>query len=586
LVLLLRYWRQAIAFALLSFTIIILMQDGRQSMRSAAVVVDADVVQRLARAANKEERVVWERLHAMGAFGALHRIEDLGRYMEAGRVMRFSAAEIEKMRATGAARLDAPLSAGTLWLRDKILAERLRRASKAEGLEIKMDRYQDSYVAHLGTEESAHKLSVGYNPTLVREVAKHGLTPIFSVGSAADLVLAVAAADSSAIMLSHRYHPAPGGLEALRGLLAGKKSFVLFSEGVDGELDGRVRADFLSRVDGAYGRVGIAGSASAAMGVGGFIRQAQGRGRALILARLDVHADLEHNLSALRELLKELRTLGFSPELPAVYSEGGRVGGIAWYLRATLGLLIAILAPMISLRAGISVLRRMERNGKLPQAAPLREALAATGVTALTAVALGTAGYALLADPTWRLDATWLRWGGWLAVPTICLSFLALYAQDPAEWKIFFRKPLAQPSSLRTAVPVVVAMLLLFPPAAVEQWGPPAWFALISRAWAGGWWLSDRWRELLVGFPCLLVGLVVFFERLRQNNSPIVRDPRAWLLLAMFAPVGVTQWMAQARMPVFALMVQTLQVAIGGAVLGLGFLALHRLFAPAKKHTL
>ncbi len=53
-------------------------------------------------------------------------------------------------------------------------------------------------------------------------------------------------------------------------------------------------------------------------------------------------------------------------------------------------------------------------------------------------------------------------------------------------------------------------------------------------------------------------------------------DPRGWLLLAMFAPVGVAGVFAQARMPVFAAIAQTLWSLLLGSLLGLAVMGIRQ----------
>jgi hypothetical protein len=121
--------------------------------------------------------------------------------------------------------------------------------------------------------------------------------------------------------------------------------------------------------------------------------------------------------------------------------------------------------------------------------------------------------------------------------------------------------------ALKAAVWIAILWLLIRPPHFPVYWLP-------ERLW----WLPLRWREALVGVPCLLMAFYIHLQRLeskqpragssKSDHKPRETDPRHWLLLGLLAPIGTVHAFGLGLMPPEMLLTQTLQVFVIGSVLG------------------
>jgi len=555
MVFLVKNWRKAAVLLLALFTVWTLAYD--RYGRRCALILDSREVRSLC-GKGYSEKDFWERVRTMGAAGALLYPQSLEDLIESGSILRYTKSEIEKLKATKVAADEAPLIPGSLWIRSPGMVARLRIAADAAGIALILKEYEGQTVVTLPDGVGPASVSGGYDPERTRLIAGEGLIPVFHAGTVPELLMSageksLTLVDGAGFDSTSDGRRTPGVFKKSHGLAFGKGMARGERAAFLRDHVGEARPAFLLS----------AGESPVGGGAAGFIRESAGRGNTLVIARLDLKKGVEENLTALRETLRALRRKGFTPGLESWTSGPRGVSPIEWIIRFVLGLILTVAVPIFSLRGGVLILREMQSAGRLPQASPYREAILAGGVAVAVALCGGAAAYALMSTVPWRVGATVLRWGGWAAGTTFALSWLALYDPDPKALSGFFRKPVGRPSEIRVAIPVVAATLLLFSPGWLESWGPRAW--LESFASGGFWWLGSRWKEWLVGYPCLFVGLAVFFER---KNLPSRHDPRGWLLLAMFAPVGLAEWAASARMPFSTLLIQTLISASAGMAIG------------------
>ncbi len=508
--LLVRYWRQAFVLALVAFTTFSLVRENRMRGRSAGLVVDADQARALCRKENYPVEDYWERVRAMGVVGALFRPETLGPYLADGMILRFTAAEISKLRAAKAADADAPLKPRSLWIRSGVLLKRIRIAAGAEGLKLSYRKYKGMHVLELPEGRDPARFPAGFDPARVRLAVSKGLTPVYLAATTLELSLSLKGAAPAAHLIARGFDYAEDrDIALLREELDKGRAWLVFAEGDEGSL-GRlprtVRFGFLERMGAQLARVAVAGETRAANGPSAFLREILGGGRPIILAHLDLGRGVEGTLSDLRVVTRRLRRGGYTLEFPRGLFELRLAEAWEIVFRIFLGFLLTLCGPILALRAAVGVLRWMQEGGRLPQASPIREAASSACAAALTTIAAGLVAYALLSQPSWRLGAS-VSWELWASALTFVLSFLALYAPDPSDWKIIFRKPVAESSGVWVALPVAATVLLLFPPDWLAAWGPRAWLNLLAGESLTAWWLADRWREWLVGWPCLFVGL-------------------------------------------------------------------------------
>ncbi|MFH2204255.1 MAG: hypothetical protein ABIJ96_14140 [Elusimicrobiota bacterium] len=562
--LLLKHWRRALAAALASFTIWTLWL-GRGAP-TCAVIVDARELGELCAPVCAETGVL-ERLHTMGAAGVLLHPQSLESRIRAGDILRYTEQEISKLRATQVASAGAPLEPGALWIRDDAMLARVQDAAAAHRLPMTLRTFADQKVAVLAPGKAGKNFSVGYDPLLAASVRRHGLKTVCLVRSMPELRLAEGRAAAALLAPGFAAEAGvPAGINIVAFANAGPGS-----AGPLGSARRAVRAEFLAAAGTAAARLAAAGEARVADGLGAFLREASRRGNALVVARLDMDRSLEDNLAALRGLLKELRRNGYAPRLEGGLLTASGGGRAAAAVRSSAGFCLTVLGPLLAMRWGIGVLRGMQEAGRLPEASPFREVLAAAGTAAAAAAGFGAASYACMSFSAWRLGATRFDWLPWAEGLTFVLAALALYDPDPRALSLFFRKKVGRASELRVALPVAAATLLLLSPDWLRDWGPEAWLAGLRYADESLWWAAARWREWLVGYPCLLVGLCLLFSRFaaRRHKDLEAPDPRGWLLLGMFAPTGLAGVLAAAHTPIITLLSHSLQGALAGLPLGL-----------------
>lgn len=584
--LLIRYWRGAVLWALAAFTGLTLGAQWRGRERTAAVLLDAREVRALCSAEGYPESSFWERARAMGVAGVLLRPVTLGEHLASGEVLRFGPEEIEKLKATGVAARDAPLKAGALWVRDPRLVRALEESADAHGVDLYSERHGRMHVVELKGIERPDAFPVGYDLDAHRPIAGKGLIPVYFVRSGPELALALSheapaglgtvadkagggGAAPAAFLVGPGYeHPATGSLSELRERLGHRRGWLLLADGSAeglGSLSPARRARLLPGLGLSRSRILAAGELAPDAGLAGALAQAEA-GRPVMLARLP-EKGLEAGLDGLRLVLRSLRERGFAPRFPESLHEARPVEREERWARLALALILTAAGPILAVRTAVRALRRF--LGRVPEAAPFLEAAAGLGAAFVVQAGAGLAVHALRDFPAWRLGAGSPWWGAAGEGAALAAAFAALYFPRPREFLDQVRSP-GGGRALASAALAAAAAALLW-----QGWpgDPQDWLGPFAARRPDLWWVPGRWREWLVGWPCLFAGLCLLVRRLSAAPGE-VPSPRGWLLAGMLAPVGMAGHLGGAGVPFDAALAQAAWCVLAGAPAGLLILVL------------
>lgn len=586
-------WAKAAALLFAGFVALGLWRDFRGRERGVAFLLDQREVRVLCSAERVPESEFLGRASLMGVDGVLLHPQDLSRFFRSG----------ELLKASG------PLKGNAFWVRDPVVLERLRVAARHHGIELQEEQFGGMRSAALPEGVELQSLSIGYDPQDVARLQALGLLPAYYIETGPNLLLAQERGLPAMFVIAPGYHhPPQGGLPQLRDALQKGDAWAVFANAsglesgavsaVDsiGEAKREERSSFLDGM-GSLARVLTAGELPADSGLAAGLGQALGRGNGVLLMHLVRGRSVEENLSSLRVFIRQMRGVGFSSRLPAGPREARVLDVVEWWLRFLLAGVITVGGPLLAMRQSIRVVRSLRRAGRLPIASPLLEAFAGTWVAVGATLLSGLAAYALLSAGARRLGATLLGWGLWASGVTILFTLAGLYVPD-AEELAALRRALSEDSapqgrgvllslrrriasgpkgqSARLACLLLLTALVFFAPHWLERLGPKAWAAWWAARAPSLWWAVERWRELFVGIPCLLVGLCIFVEK--GSGEPGRQDPRPWLLLGMFSAVGLADTLARVQTPFEDVVLQTLQELVIGTLLGLALLACRKSF--------
>jgi len=565
--LLIGHWGKAAVLFIGIFTLLTLSRELQSRPGSAAPVLDADSVRVICERASYPEHRFLERVRIMGAAGLLFRDVPLSRYLKSAEALLFSEKEIGKLRAAGLADPGTPLSPGTVWIKDEHLLERVKRAAAAHGISLKPRRHGKMHVVELVSGGSPAEVSTGFDLPAVERAASSGLRPVFSVGSAPGLRLIPKLDREPVLLLEPGLANDAEGLRLLRERIGAGAAWAAVTDEARGD-------GFLRGLDIPLSRVIPAGSVRLSDGLDAALSASKGKGAGLLLLGLDRTSGVEESLGALRRTLRGLRAHRVGPSLQARSLDTRVPGRVEALVRRGAALLIVCLGPILALRLGIRVLRAMNRAGRLPEAAPFLAGFSAMAVIAAAGACLGSAAHASLAVGDWRFLPSAPVWISSAASGSLFLGVLALFLPEPAQMRRAGRREAAGAAVLLAMV--VVAGILLFPPQPVLDWGPRAWLRAASSLFPSLWWAPDRWIEICVGFPCLFVAACLFDERLEKSSGKTGPDPRRWLLLGLFGPLGTISALAMVRTPFEIVLIHTPLAAGAGVVLGLLFYGVRR----------
>lgn len=519
--------------ALALFTVSTLMREARMSERAVALAVEADDVRMLCRRAGCRESSFYERLRAIGVMGLALRPEPLARLVASKAVLRFNEEEVAKLKETGMLNPEAPLKAGTIFVRDERVRTRLLGAARAQRLSLVESRYGSKRVLDFSAGIDLESVSAGYDPALAAAAGAAGLTAVYRASASEDLRLALEPLLPSAALLDGPTAAfSVEVMEALAKALAERRIWGAAPAAEAGEM-------------------GLLPSIELPIGtpVAEFLRLVSDLGSALVILRIDPLAPPQAALSDLRRLSRGLREAGAAPSWPSRLFESRRPGAGERTGRKLLAALAAVLGPLWALRLGLSSARRMARSRVLPEATPLREAC--VGLLSVAAC-LGVSGAvvrALLADGIGASGS-----GGLAVALTASGAFAGIWMSDAAKWDLLRRRD--RDVLLRLALAAAGVAFLIAPPSVLAR---SAFGLRALAAWRPAWWWAPaHWPEVIVGIPALFVGLCLYAESLRLSveKRSGATDPRPWLFAGVVGSAGVVQALARPGMPFLALFLQ------------------------------
>lgn len=259
------------------------------------------------------------------------------------------------------------------------------------------------------------------------------------------------------------------------------------------------------------------------------------RERRLIVLRLKPELGLEENLALLREALRRVRACGRAASPPEPRSEAPIPGRA----RVALFFLVGALGPLLAARCGLTAARAARtlvcRHG-LSQASPVPQA--AVGALAAWAAASGAGFVAAALLPAASREELARSWTTWTYAAPLTVGAAALYLAEGRGALPGWRANLRVRHLAALGALAAVAALLLTPRAALGAAG--LWETLSRFAGAADrlWWWPWRWREALVGAPCLLVALTLIETAEPGRPAEGLADPRGWLVFGLLAPAG------------------------------------------------
>ena len=516
-------------------------RDGSDEARLIVAAVESSELAELSAQEGAKLDDVWARAKAMGVGAAILRPRPLEDALRRGMVLRFDRAELERWKAAGVLPPSTTLRPDTLWTKDEQIYEQLRQAITKQGVSPATAAVAGFHVIELSSGRDIELR--GYDPERVAAAA--GLAVLY----------------------------ADGGARVARVGLRWKP------EGVVGQINPPpAEESFDLALEAAGWRVG--GTADQ------LLRRAFSHPRRLLVIHLDGARRLEENLDAVRSALRELTRRGAQLSLPA-RAPALRTGpSRAALLSLAAAWLLGVLAPLFAARAGLIALRRLRELtlARWPILSPVSQIAGGLAVTVALAAFAGAAIHALAGWSGAPLSARWAF--GSLGGPLV-IAALTLYTIDPRAWAAELSRPVTYAGLLKIAVMIAAASLLLAPRWILSHAG--VWPALRAMgAWAPQpWWWPWRWRELLVGYPCLMQAMFLINRRLdcpdcASRPAQPLNDPRGWFMLGLLAPVGLVVACGQGALPEAAALAHGLGTFAAGSALGAALIAL-RLYADSAQ---
>lgn len=496
--------------------------DAESSGRVLSVALEADDAVAVCRRSSYPLGDFLDRARAMGASAVVLREKPVSYLAERGEVLLFTRQEIEKWRALGLVAPGASLKSNALWTKDPAIVAQLAASAERRGVAISTGAgFGYEIVEFPGGLDPG--LPAGVDPELVAALARRPLIRLRAVEG----------------------RPDAAGL-------------AWTAEGrVDGTLPAEPGAEL--RLD----AVSLPVDAPPAR----WLRAAFSSPRRLLLARFKSDEGVEENLARLRSALRLLESRGASPSPPSRPPTLPADSPWRAALRRTAGWLLGVLGPLFAARAGLIALKRVRSIVALrwPILAPVPQIAAGVAMTTVAAVGIGLA--ARLAFDGGRTTPP-ASWAFWTLLGPLLIGALTLYAIDLDEWGARLARPITGRGVLLAAASLAAAAALLAPRAAARLVGA----ALPSGLPGPAWWLSWRWREVLIGVPCLIQALVLINWRVECPDCEAEKgpwaDPRGWFLLGMLAPIGVIVALCRSGAPIDLVLDQTGLGLLAGATLG------------------
>ncbi|MDX6770206.1 MAG: hypothetical protein SF051_11795 [Elusimicrobiota bacterium] len=313
-------------------------------------------------------------------------------------------------------------------------------------------------------------------------------------------------------------------------------------------------------------------------------RAAFGRSRRLVVLRLRLDRSLEDNLVMAREALRRLRSAG-RPSAPPEAAPAAATPGV---VSVALFYLLGLFGPLFAARVGLSASRAAASpvcRWGLSQASPVPQA--AAGALAAWAAASG-AGFvaAWLLPPMAREDLA-RSWTTWTYAAPAAVAAAALYLGAGTSVLPGWRASLRMRHLAALAALAAVAALLLMPRAALGAAGLWETLSRFGSAADRLWWWPWRWREALVGVPCLLAALALVETAEPGRQATGFADPRGWLVFGLLAPSGAVAALGAGPVPPAAALGHGLAALLMGGLLAAAVAAARaqaRVWAQGPRH--
>lgn len=544
----------------------ILTFGGQRQERFALPAVEADEAAALCARTGYPIADFWERAAAMGVRAVILRQTPISILAQRGEILRFSREEFEKWKAAGFISPGIPLKPDTFWMRDQRKFSQLTQAALRLGMAVSTSAMSGYYLLQFpeGVMAAvAEDSTLGiYDPDTLQQLAGRSLLPVYAAGSKQKV-------RTVGVRRSAGFSKVEGGLAVYSVPMA-----TAAAEGWRDETEGGLPDDWILEAK------TLAVDAEPSV----LLRGVYSHPRRLLIFHLAASRGAEGNFDLLRGAIRELNTRSISTELPPRPSpssasvQGGLIRLLLW--------LFAVLGPLFTARAGLLALKRTRAlvRERLPVGSPVAQLAAGMVAAGSVAVALALAvrtGFDALAIPV--PDSTWTYW---TTLGPLILGLLSLYTINFEPWLKKLASPITYADALKIAALAAAALLLLRPrfilggilgyPGLIEASNLP--FAL--------WWLPWRWREILVGFPCLLQAFFLVNWRMdcpdceALDKGPL-KDPRGWFLLGLLAPIGIIGAFSRGGLPRELALLHTLYALPLGCALGALLIAVRLRWASA-----
>ena len=532
--------RLAAALALAAVAAVVsLALDAENGRRVLIAAVEADDAVAVCRRSSYSLGDFWDRARAVGIGAVVLREKPVSYLADRGDVLIFTRQELEKWRATGLLAPGAQLDANSLWARDETIQAQIVASAESRGIAVSTGAANGFHLV---------EFPAGLDPSLPA-----GLDPEV-LHSLRGRTLVVIRASSEKLL--------PVGL----------------SWKEDGPAAGTSPADADAEL--VLEPVSVPVEAPQAR----WLRAAFSHPRRLLLARLKLDAGVEENFDLLRSSLRRSRARRRDLIRSRARAVAAAFLAVARARPAGAGGL-AFGRPRPSFRrarAGLLALKRVRSAvmARWPIASPVPQLAAGLATAALVAVGIGAA--VRLACGAGR-DLPPPSWSFWALAGPFLIGALTLYPIDPQDWSARLAKPVTGWVVARLLAAAFCATMILAPRAAAGLFGAAAPFRLPGPAW----WFSWRWREILVGIPCLLQALALINWRVDcpdcESDKGPWPDPRGWFLLGMLWPIGIIVALGRGGAPVELTLSQTLLVFAAGTALGVFGVALRLRLAHGPK---
>lgn len=523
------------------FTIVQLWLGVAAKPRAIILALKEEEVRELTARSGYSLQDFWERAQAIGARAVVLSPESAQSLWERGEILHFTESHALAWPWVNAS---AVAKGNTLWTHNRTLLQRLQTSAASQKVAFATASVGGTFYLRLPEGLEVRTLSAGFNPEICRWAQASGL------------ILALEPDESNswvppAMVAGRTIYLTDPSSENFGSILQMAKD-----RGAQAAWPDSARALDFGSAGIADARVMLAEFLTPKYISGRLWRAVWGRGSRLLVLPMPAEDGIETNLARLRGIARRLRDADFTFDLSKAaepLSSWDAVG----IMRCVLAFLLAVIGPLLAVRQGLAALRCVSCKTRWPQSYPVPELALGTLRTAAVAAGIGLACCALLSLPGWNSGLSRIYWDLWNFGVPMAFSILALYAEDFKGWRKWLERPLTYREALKAAMWFAVIALLIRPPHFPV-------YLLPERLW----WLPLRWREALVGVPCLFMAFYIHLHRLESKHPRAGSDPRHWLILGLLAPIGTVHAFGLGLMPPEMLLAQTVQIFLIGAVLG------------------